>query len=97
MDQFSLEGRLAIVTGGSRGIGYAIAQEFLAEGHRVAVTARSGEGPKGGAFGKPNDRRDERPAQQGRFGGRPGGGHAPQQQPPQQKFSNNPFERLLKR
>lgn len=42
-DQFSLEGRTAIVTGGSRGIGYAIAEEFLARGARVIVTAR-GEG-----------------------------------------------------
>lgn len=39
--------RTVLVTGGNRGIGFAIAEEFLAEGHRVAVTARSGEGPKG--------------------------------------------------
>jgi 3-oxoacyl-[acyl-carrier protein] reductase len=39
--------RTVLVTGGNRGIGYAIAAEFLAEGHRVAVTARSGEGPEG--------------------------------------------------
>jgi 3-oxoacyl-[acyl-carrier protein] reductase len=36
-----------LVTGGNRGIGYSIAQRFLADGHRVAVTARSGEGPPG--------------------------------------------------
>ena len=36
-----------LVTGGNRGIGYAIAEEFIALGHRVAVTARSGEGPAG--------------------------------------------------
>jgi 3-oxoacyl-[acyl-carrier protein] reductase len=35
------------VTGGNRGIGYAIAQEFVSSGHRVAVTARSGNGPAG--------------------------------------------------
>jgi NAD(P)-dependent dehydrogenase (short-subunit alcohol dehydrogenase family) len=40
MDQFSLEGRTAIVTGGSRGIGYAIAEEFVRQGARVIVTAR---------------------------------------------------------
>jgi 3-oxoacyl-[acyl-carrier protein] reductase len=41
------ETRTVLVTGGNRGIGFAIAQEFLARGHRVAVTARSGEGPIG--------------------------------------------------
>lgn len=39
--------RTVLVTGGNRGIGYAIAEEFVAQGHRVAVTARSGEGPEG--------------------------------------------------
>ena len=39
--------RTVLVTGGNRGIGFAIAQEFVAQGHRVAVTARSGEGPEG--------------------------------------------------
>ncbi len=39
--------RTVLVTGGNRGIGYAIAEEFLARGHRVAVTARSGTGPEG--------------------------------------------------
>jgi 3-oxoacyl-[acyl-carrier protein] reductase len=39
--------RTVLITGGNRGIGYAIAQEFLAAGHRVAVTARSGKGPEG--------------------------------------------------
>lgn len=39
--------RTVLVTGGNRGIGFAIAQEFVAIGHRVAVTARSGEGPEG--------------------------------------------------
>ena len=39
--------RTVLITGGNRGIGYAIAEEFVAAGHRVAVTARSGEGPTG--------------------------------------------------
>jgi 3-oxoacyl-[acyl-carrier protein] reductase len=39
--------RTVLVTGGNRGIGRAIAEEFVAQGHRVAVTARSGAGPDG--------------------------------------------------
>ncbi|HEY4152473.1 MAG TPA: 3-oxoacyl-ACP reductase FabG [Pseudolysinimonas sp.] len=39
--------RTVLITGGNRGIGYAIAEAFVAAGHRVAVTARSGDGPAG--------------------------------------------------
>lgn len=39
--------RTVLVTGGNRGIGYAIAEEFIASGFKVAVTARSGSGPAG--------------------------------------------------
>lgn len=38
---------VVLVTGGNRGIGKAIATEFLARGYLVAVTSRSGEGPEG--------------------------------------------------
>ncbi|WP_449277303.1 3-oxoacyl-ACP reductase FabG [Leucobacter sp. GX24907] len=39
--------RTVLVTGGNRGIGFAIAERMIADGHRVAVTARSGAGPAG--------------------------------------------------
>ena len=39
----ALDGRVAIVTGASRGIGAEIARRFAAEGARVAVTARTTE------------------------------------------------------
>lgn len=39
----NLTGKTALITGGSKGIGYAIAESFLAEGMKVAVTSRSQE------------------------------------------------------
>ena len=39
--------RVVLITGGNRGIGYAIAKEFVAAGHKVAVTVRKGSGPDG--------------------------------------------------
>jgi 3-oxoacyl-[acyl-carrier protein] reductase len=39
--------RVVLITGGNRGIGFAIAQQFIEAGHKVAVTVRSGTGPEG--------------------------------------------------
>ena len=40
MDQDRLRGKVAIVTGGSRGIGFAVARALVAEGANVTVTGR---------------------------------------------------------
>lgn len=40
---FSLEGRIAIVTGGSRGIGKMIAKGYIAAGAKVYITARKAD------------------------------------------------------
>ena len=38
---FDLTGRTVLVTGGTRGIGFALAQGYLAAGANVVVTGRS--------------------------------------------------------
>ena len=41
------EPRNVLITGGNRGIGAAIAAAFVANGARVAITSRNGQGPDG--------------------------------------------------
>ena len=42
-DLFSLQGRTALITGGSRGIGHMIAAGFLAQGARVYISSRKAQ------------------------------------------------------
>jgi 3-oxoacyl-[acyl-carrier protein] reductase len=46
--KINLSGRAAIVTGGSKGIGFAVATRFAASGADVAIVARTGEPLKEG-------------------------------------------------
>jgi NAD(P)-dependent dehydrogenase (short-subunit alcohol dehydrogenase family) len=47
MVENAVEGRVALVTGGNRGIGAACVAALTADGQRVAVASRSGEAPSG--------------------------------------------------
>src|SRR5258707_734905 len=40
LEKFALTGKHAVITGASRGIGYAIAEAFLGAGARVTLTGR---------------------------------------------------------
>ena len=39
--KLSMDGRVALITGGSKGLGYAMAHKFAASGAQVCVVARN--------------------------------------------------------
>ena len=49
--EISLSGRAAIVTGGSKGLGLAMATQFAASGADVAILARGGRAARGSRRG----------------------------------------------
>ena len=50
---FGIAGKKVLITGGSKGIGAAIANAFAAEGAKVTIVARSEDKLKNICFSKP--------------------------------------------
>ena len=69
-----LAGGVAIVTGASRGIGFAIAQRFVAEGAKVCITGRDADCARGRSQGPGRPGGGDRRGRQGRRRRPPGRG-----------------------
>ena len=68
MNQIDLSGKIAVVTGGTRGIGLAIAQRMVTSGARVAVWDRErvAKGGEAEDAGRRDDRRRRQRCGRGR-------------------------------
>ena len=50
--ELNLSGKVAVITGGSKGIGLAVARELASEGTHIALCSRHGDEARDAAAGK---------------------------------------------